>query len=484
MPSSNSNNSIKSIPRSTLSKPKSPTSRHSAKSPISRNSSPSNLQLLPSMSSAAQTQAKPHKFSSISWAKSCQWRRNPKSNSESATTSWQVLSTNLLKSKQPPQPSSMNFWEDSELTFCSFWRASKSKTSILIKASWVWLTCFQEAKFHWTSTETTSQSSNQSVWLNCWTRTSTLSQWESRNGIHGIILNWPESSLTTIPLSDWPVWSETETPVKPPSKKSKKSAVMPISLKRSLKVAKTPWVKKSVSLIFNASVNSVRKPSRCSNSELKFKDIWRTEWKSSHQTLLNLSEKQLLPNLFLTQVHWAPWPSTQPQPSKFLVLRRPCSEPWNKRPKLPSMVFYTTPPSSVEPLERTKVKSPDSWPTSAPWLPDSTISSSTQPTDSDKSWKNKSKRDLPRLMMTKSLKRTKNWWTTSWLNWEKKIFTSIHRFNWRSLWRRRKKLKRSLLRRKKKNQSLNNQRKRKKLPRHDSYIILCQLHHSEFDFII
>lgn len=167
------------------------------------------------------------------------------------------------------------------------------------------------------STETISQLFNQSVWSNYWIRTSTLSQWELKNGIHGIILNWQELSPIITFMLEWLIWSETEILVRSLLQKLKKFVVMLILLKKSWTVSRTQWVKKSPILIFNALDNFKKKHLTCSNSEKKSKDIWKIEWKSSHPILLNLSEKPLLLNLLLTPELWQLWLNIQLQPSKF-----------------------------------------------------------------------------------------------------------------------------------------------------------------------
>lgn len=127
-------------------------------------------------------------------------------------------------------------------------------------------------------------------------------------------------------MFNWLIWSETEIQLKLLFNKLKKSVVMLISLKKSLKAVKIPWVNKSVNSISNVLVNFVKKLLKCSNLEKTFNNIWKIEWKSSHLISLNLSEKLLLLNLLLTQELWALWPNIQLQLFKFWALKKHFSE--------------------------------------------------------------------------------------------------------------------------------------------------------------
>ena len=155
------------------------------------------------------------------------------------------------------------------------------------------------------STETISLSFNQSVWSNCWTRTLIPSQWELRNGTHGISQNWPELFQITMFLWDWPYCSVTDKMLLLLLRKSKKFAAMLILPKRFWKPLRTQWDKKSVTLILHVWVNFAKRLLRWSISELKFKATWKTEWKSYLRILLNSLVRLLLPNSFPTLAHWA-----------------------------------------------------------------------------------------------------------------------------------------------------------------------------------
>jgi len=210
---------------------------------------------------------------------------------------------------------------------------------------------------------------NPSVCLNFWTRISILSPWGSRNGTHGISHNLPELSLTIISSFNWWLWLVIEPLPQPLLRKLKLSSVTENWLKELWKLRTTPWVKKLVSLIFNALRISALELWRCSNSERKFKDTLKEEWKSSPLTLPALSENLSLPNLSLTLDLFPPFPSILLPQFKSSVLKRRFSGLLSKRPKHPNTVFFTILPSSVGLLARTKVKFLAILLTSALWLP-------------------------------------------------------------------------------------------------------------------
>jgi len=150
-----------------------------------------------------------------------------------------------------------SWWEESDSIYLNSWRRSVRMTprepNLVLPIS------TQDRNAPPMSTDKTSPSSKLLPWLSKWTKTSTLSAWDSGNGSLGTSQNLERLSLITISIPSVSILlKRRQTFLRKWKKTWLTSFLMKILLNRSSRLPRFPWVRTCLMLMFNKSRVSQR----------------------------------------------------------------------------------------------------------------------------------------------------------------------------------------------------------------------------------